>query len=91
MLGRTRWPGTKKTVEGTLAGFLGILVVVAVAQGCLGNMVLLLSVRSFQVVQFAASVAVVSLLETFTKQIDNLFLPLYFFGTLLLLSPVPGS
>ena len=79
-LGRSRWPGTKKTVEGTAAGFLSIIV-------CVGSAAHIINTRSFQVVQFAASVAVACMLETFTKQIDNLFLPLYFYGTLLLLSP----
>ncbi len=36
--------------------------------------------------QVASSIAVACLLETFTKQIDNLFLPLYFAGALLLFS-----
>ncbi len=86
-MGRSRWPGTKKTVEGTAAGFFSILVFVIVAQYCLGTSLTVINPRSFQVVQFAASVALASLLETFTKQIDNLFLPLYFYGTLVLLSP----
>ena len=74
-------------MEGTAAGFLSIIVFVVVTQYCVGSAAHIINTRSFQVVQFAASVAVACMLETFTKQIDNLFLPLYFYGTLLLLSP----
>jgi hypothetical protein len=42
-----------------------------------------------QVIQLSAACAVACLLETFTTQVDNLILPLYFFVTLVLLSPKP--
>ncbi len=74
-------------MEGTAAGFVSIVVLVALLQQVVPASVVVLRVQSFQLVQYAASVVIASLLETFTKQIDNLFLPLYFYSTLLLMSP----
>ena len=85
-IGRSMWPGTRKTLEGTSAGFLSMVAFVLALQAMLGHHATIISPRTFQSIQLAAAVAVACLLETFTKQIDNLFLPLYFFGTLLLFS-----
>ncbi|XP_032828983.1 dolichol kinase [Petromyzon marinus] len=77
-LGCCRWPGTCKTVEGTVASVFAqvmVLALVAVADGAvrLGS-------------EYAAvlvCVTLAALLEAFTAQIDNLLLPLYAFALFL--------
>lgn len=83
-LGRTHWPGTAKTVEGTAAAVSAIVVgagalcVAAAAiapapAGRLGGDVLL---------RILAATVSTCVLEAVTDQIDNLFLPLHFFCAL---------
>lgn len=112
--GRSRWPGTRKSLEGTASGFVGVIVCTVLlhcAAAWSGLMDHIIHVTTFearavlaslitmcachddcvpvavQIIQFSAACACACLLETFTKQVDNLILPLYFYGTLVLLSP----
>jgi len=71
--GRRRWSGSKKTMEGTTAMVLGVLVFQAASLLAVGfhN----LSAASWA--RLALADLLVSLLEAKTDQIDNLILPLY--------------
>lgn len=94
-----RWPGSRKTVEGTLAGFAGILLCAAAAAATLPRVPWVRRplrrartgcaqcVRSQPDAGFAVAALLTCLLESFTEQIDNLFLPLFFYSALLLFSP----
>lgn len=71
--GNYKWPGTGKTIEGTVCGVAGSLVVIAaLSLGPDGAVGLSLG-RS------ALALAAVGLLEAYTTQIDNLVLPAYTF------------
>ncbi|KAK3608370.1 hypothetical protein CHS0354_030832 [Potamilus streckersoni] len=72
MCGQHKWPGTKKTVEGTLCAFLAQLVTIPVLH-CLGASGAVLDIR----IVFAT--LSVSCLEAFTQQIDNLIIPIFAF------------
>ena len=74
-MGRTKWYGTNKTVEGTL---IASVVTSALA-------VSLLLVSEDKVTKVLTFVTMTCLLETFTKQMDNLILPLYLFSLLALI------
>eukprot|EP00753_Platysulcus_tardus_P006937 PLAT14706.1.p2 GENE.PLAT14706.1~~PLAT14706.1.p2 ORF type:complete len:285 (+),score=155.12 PLAT14706.1:176-1030(+) len=67
-----RWPGTRKTVSGTIAAVLSMLLFAAA---------LLPYTASLSATQLMAAVlatVAVCLLEAFTKQMDNLMLPVYY-------------
>jgi ACT domain-containing protein len=66
---------------------LGLLATPVIIQVLVGDTLSVLHIRSFVSIQFAAACAIAIALETFTKQIDNLVLPLYFYAALLLLCP----
>lgn len=78
------WPGAKKTVEGTAAFIISVLVAMAGLQAAAnwlsGTTHSTFSSSSLGSPQawaaFAAAVAVTSLVETFTGALDNLTLPL---------------
>jgi len=85
-VGRVRWPTTRKTVEGSAAAAASMLGLVLflrwlverggaadVADWCCA----------------AVCTVLVCLLEAFTSQIDNLFLPVYYAAALLLASYMP--
>ncbi|XP_061703698.1 dolichol kinase [Syngnathoides biaculeatus] len=78
-LGEIRWPGTKKTVEGTatsvLAQIVGVAVLLIWDAGVDLN-----GAYSW----ILGSVALVAMLEAYTSQIDNLLLPLYLLILLML-------
>ncbi|KAG8447954.1 hypothetical protein GDO86_015166 [Hymenochirus boettgeri] len=71
-LGEIKWPGTKKTFEGTLMSIFAQIIVAAL---------ILIFDSSVNLnngyVWILGSITLVSLLEAFTTQIDNLILPLY--------------
>lgn len=67
--GRLRWPGSLKTVEGTLAGIISQLLFVWTLQ-CSG----LLSLPSERWLHVSLAVTAGSLLEAWTSQIDNIIL-----------------
>ncbi|XP_077353248.1 dolichol kinase [Festucalex cinctus] len=71
-LGRIRWPGTKKTVEGTAASVLAQVAGVAALLAADAGVDL-----DGAHARVLGSVALVAALEAYTSQIDNLLLPLY--------------
>ncbi|XP_014670906.1 PREDICTED: dolichol kinase-like [Priapulus caudatus] len=80
-LGRMRWPGTSKTVEGTtLAAVAQMTCVCVVAWVCRPGIALSEATR------FAFPIVAVSLLEGFTEQIDNFVLPLMLYPMLKVLN-----
>ena len=80
--GRTRWPRSRKTLEGSAAGVASMLLVLALLLSCAQGGV------PRDLIQWAVlsgCTALACVLEAATSQIDNLFLPL-FFQTLLLIA-----
>lgn len=77
--GKHKWPGSPKTVEGTLAGVVSawVLAVVLWLTCCHDH-------SPFPLADPAVHVAIAGsmLVEAFTKQIDNLVLPLHFYTLL---------
>ncbi|XP_077334698.1 dolichol kinase [Lithobates pipiens] len=71
-MGEIKWPGTKKTFEGTIMSIFAQIIAVAL---------ILVFDSSVNIntgyVWLVGSITLVSLLEGFTTQIDNLILPLY--------------
>ncbi|KAM6985616.1 dolichol kinase [Aplochiton taeniatus] len=78
-LGEIRWPGTKKTMEGTATSVFAQVIAVAIFLIFDGS-INLNSTYSWIV----GSITMVAMLEAYTLQIDNLLLPLYLFVLLLL-------
>lgn len=77
--GEVRWPGTKKTFEGTATSVFA--QVIAVALFLIADSSINLNASYSWVV---GSVSMVAMLEAYTTQIDNLLLPLYLYVLLLL-------
>lgn len=75
--GKHLWPGTSRTVEGTLAAFLSLYLCVIVLTLVLGQF------KEWMLFRCFISVLLTCLLEAWTNQIDNLVLPLYFDATLI--------
>ncbi|KPP78762.1 dolichol kinase-like [Scleropages formosus] len=73
-MGEIRWPGTRKTMEGTATSVFAQII--AVAMFLIFDGALNLNASYAWVV---GSIALVSMLEAYTAQIDNLLLPLYLF------------
>lgn len=71
-MGEIKWPGTKKTFEGTMTAIFAQIIAVALIL-IFDSSVNLNSSYAWILV----SVSLVSLLEAYTTQIDNLLLPLY--------------
>lgn len=83
-LGRTRWPGTAKTVEGTAAA-VGAIVVGAVALCAAAGAVAPAPAARLTggvLLRILGATVATCVLEALTDQIDNLFLPLHFFCAL---------
>lgn len=76
LIGQHKWPGRRKTMEGTLMA----LVSQVVALLTLGLFAVPGAVLCYKTV---VAVILVSLMEAFTFQIDNLVLPLMMFGLLI--------
>ncbi|KAM5330882.1 dolichol kinase [Glossophaga mutica] len=71
-MGEIRWPGTKKTFEGTMTSIFAQIISVA--------LILIFDSEvdlNHSYAWILGSITVVSLLEAYTTQIDNLLLPLY--------------
>lgn len=71
-MGEIRWPGTKKTFEGTMTSIFAQIISVA--------LILLFDSGvdlNYSYAWILGSISTVSLLEAYTTQIDNLLLPLY--------------
>ncbi|KAL8174770.1 UNVERIFIED_CONTAM: hypothetical protein K2H54_053505 [Gekko kuhli] len=71
-VGEIKWPGTKKTFEGTMTAIFAQIITVAVIL-IFDSTVDLNASYSWILV----SISLVSLLEAYTTQVDNLILPLY--------------
>ncbi|XP_019396297.1 PREDICTED: dolichol kinase [Crocodylus porosus] len=71
-MGEIKWPGTKKTFEGTMTAIFAQIIAVALI------LIFDISVNlNSSYAWILGSISLVSLLEAYTTQIDNLFLPLY--------------
>ena len=70
--GKHKWPGSRKSLEGTFAGILGITVASLAMESVLGN------VTELSLLLNIISAVMIMILEAVTKQIDNLFLPLWY-------------
>nr|XP_060613507.1 dolichol kinase [Anolis sagrei ordinatus]XP_060613508.1 dolichol kinase [Anolis sagrei ordinatus] len=71
-MGEIRWPGTKKTFEGTMTSIFAQVIAVAI--------ILIFDPAVDLNASYAwilVSISLVSLLEAYTSQVDNLLLPLY--------------
>lgn len=71
-VGEIKWPGTKKTFEGTMTAIFAQIITVAIIL-IFDSTVDLNASYSWILV----SISLVSLLEAYTTQVDNLLLPLY--------------
>uniref|UniRef100_A0ACB8F0H9 Uncharacterized protein n=1 Tax=Sphaerodactylus townsendi TaxID=933632 RepID=A0ACB8F0H9_9SAUR len=71
-VGEIKWPGTKKTFEGTMTAIFAQIITVALIL-IFDSLVDLNASYSWILV----SISLVSLLEAYTTQVDNLLLPLY--------------
>nr|XP_033817909.1 LOW QUALITY PROTEIN: dolichol kinase [Geotrypetes seraphini] len=71
-LGEIKWPGTKKTFEGTMLSIFAQIIFVALILIFDNNVNL-----NAGYIWLLVSITLVSLLESYTSQIDNLLLPLY--------------
>ncbi|XP_054614207.1 dolichol kinase [Dunckerocampus dactyliophorus] len=78
-MGEIRWPGTKKTMEGTATSVFAQIIAVAIFLIFDGS-INLNSTYSWIV----GSITLVAMLEAYTSQIDNLLLPLYLLILLML-------
>lgn len=77
--GEIRWPGTKKTFEGTATSVFAQIIAVAIFL-MVDTSINLNASYSWVV----GSIAMVAMLEAYTSQIDNLLLPLYLYVLLML-------
>uniref|UniRef100_A0A8C4PJN0 dolichol kinase n=1 Tax=Equus asinus asinus TaxID=83772 RepID=A0A8C4PJN0_EQUAS len=71
-MGEIRWPGTKKTFEGTMTSIFAQIISVALILIFDSGVDL-----NYSYAWILGSISIVSLLEAYTTQIDNLLLPLY--------------
>ncbi|KFO31913.1 dolichol kinase [Fukomys damarensis] len=71
-MGEIRWPGTKKTFEGTMTSIFAQIISVALILIFDSGVDL-----NYSYAWLLGSISTVSLLEAYTTQIDNLLLPLY--------------
>lgn len=76
--GKTKWPGSSKTVEGTVACILSQLIFVygLAALGFIPNY--------FGIVRSTLSIIAVSFIEARTDQVDNLTLPIILYTCLVI-------
>ena len=77
--GRHKWPGTRRTVEGSIAMFISMYLTLLFILYCSPNLSLSGSTLNDAVLvcrTFGPSLLILTLLEAFTCQIDNLCLPL---------------
>ncbi|KCV67700.1 hypothetical protein, variant [Fonticula alba] len=80
--GRHRWPGSRKTIEGTLGGLLSTLLTVALSAVAFG----FVSFSSSHWSLYSTALAFSALLEALTFQNDNLIVPLYLFSAVSLMA-----
>ncbi|XP_061912807.1 dolichol kinase [Entelurus aequoreus] len=78
-MGEIRWPGTKKTVEGTATSVFAQIIAVVIF------LIFDASINlNSTYLWIVGSIALVAMLEAYTSQIDNLLLPLYLLILLML-------
>jgi dolichol kinase len=93
--GRLHWPGTKKTVEGTVAAAASVLVSALAIYGIMWHLPTVMRMgvsldslwpvmQVSELVGIIFATVLVCLLEAFTEQIDNLVLPVCFYSLLLI-------
>lgn len=72
--GRIHWPNSIKTIEGTIAAFVvqALILPLLIYLGLVQSSALIIA-------KYTATIAINSLVETFTDQVDNLVLPLLTF------------
>jgi dolichol kinase len=83
--GRTRWPGSPKTLEGTAAAVSGIMVgacALCAASAALRGADARGAISADECARVLLATVATCALEAATEQIDNLFLPLHFFCAL---------
>ncbi|PRP86667.1 hypothetical protein PROFUN_05146 [Planoprotostelium fungivorum] len=81
LFGSHRWPGTKKTLEGTAGAVIGCVACCMIVTSILHLQWPWVQEKSFA---FILATIVTCLTEAWSDQVDNLFLPLYYYGTLVL-------
>jgi dolichol kinase len=79
-IGKRRWPGTPRTVEGTAAAFVTMMLFLYVYAHYISDAA---TTTLWWVCVFIATLAT-CLLEALTDQIDNLILSLYYFSVIVL-------
>ncbi|GAA5821323.1 hypothetical protein JCM10212_006779 [Sporobolomyces blumeae] len=79
LFGRTRWPGTSKTVEGTAAFIVSIMVSAWVLR-------VVHLVPSFSLGRYLLAVTLSALFEAASSQNDNLVIPIYMWSVVSLLN-----
>ncbi|KAL1495367.1 hypothetical protein AB1Y20_016736 [Prymnesium parvum] len=77
-LGRHTWPGTGKTVEGSVAAVLSVLLLLLAIDMAQAH-----HASALEWAAVAGCTTLTFILEAFTTQIDNLYLPIFFAATLL--------
>lgn len=77
-LGRTRWSGTKKTVEGSVCGVMAQTIAVLFLVG-IGTVKMSVAAWS----HFLVTILLVAVVEAFTDQVDNIVLPLLLYTSLM--------
>ncbi|CEP13489.1 hypothetical protein [Parasitella parasitica] len=88
--GRYRWPGTKKTVEGTAAFIVAVFVSSAVIVyssalvGIDGAARYVASAGRGEWLNYSAVITLTALLEAFSTQNDNIIIPLYMYALVVL-------
>lgn len=84
--GNQMWPGTKKTLLGTTAAIVAIcgsIVIIDALQGFVCDSCIPMMPQSLkQGVKMLLACIAAAFMESFTMQVDNLVLPLYFYAFL---------
>jgi len=81
--GTMKWPGSKKTIEGSLAALFSVVLASYLFAPFIG---LSIEVTSLDFLKFVLATILAVLMEALSDQVDNLVLPLYYFGNILLCS-----
>jgi len=88
--GRYRWPGTKKTVEGTAAFIIAVffsswlIVYSSALVGVDGASRYVASAGRGEWLNYSVVITLTALLEAFSTQNDNIIIPLYMYALVVL-------
>ena len=85
--GRVRWPGTRKTAEGTAVAIIGTTILAAVVIAATASATDCAAPAFSAMLAVGVGTVAAGLLEAFTLQNDNILLPVYFFVFLGSVSP----